>query len=118
MAMGARFAKWGLGLFIFGVFPTFGIIAHYCSGSRWPTGELFHAEHHAVVGLSVDVVGRRRAGRWARHGGDRSDADARRKNVVDGPRFLALWLCILGLLGIFAVGYRGYFVFDAIWSSF
>jgi hypothetical protein len=41
MAMGARFAKWGLGLFIFGVFPTFGIIANYCSGSRWPTGELF-----------------------------------------------------------------------------
>jgi hypothetical protein len=38
---GARFAKWGLGLFIFGVFLTFGIIAHYCSGSRWPTGELF-----------------------------------------------------------------------------
>ncbi len=38
MAMGARFAKWGLGLFIFGVFLTFGIIAHYCAGARWPTG--------------------------------------------------------------------------------
>ena len=41
MAMGARFAKWGLGLFIFGVFLTFGIIAHYCAGARWPNGELF-----------------------------------------------------------------------------
>jgi hypothetical protein len=41
MATGARFAKWGLGLFIFGVFLTFGIIGHYCSGARWPTGELF-----------------------------------------------------------------------------
>jgi hypothetical protein len=41
MAVGARFAKWGLGLFIFGVFLTFGIIGHYCSGARWPTGELF-----------------------------------------------------------------------------
>jgi hypothetical protein len=30
-----------LGLFIFGVFLSFGIIAHYCSGARWPTGELF-----------------------------------------------------------------------------
>jgi hypothetical protein len=41
MATGADFAKWGLGLFIFGAFLTFGIIAHYCSGARWPTGELF-----------------------------------------------------------------------------
>jgi hypothetical protein len=38
MTTGARFAKWGLGLFIFGVFLTFGIIAHYCAGSRWPNG--------------------------------------------------------------------------------
>jgi hypothetical protein len=41
MATGARFAKWGLGLFIFGVFLTFGVIAHYCVGSRWPNGTLF-----------------------------------------------------------------------------
>ena len=30
----------------------------------------------------------------------------------------ALWLCIIGLLGVFAVGYPGYFVFDAIWPSY
>jgi hypothetical protein len=30
----------------------------------------------------------------------------------------ALWLCIVGLLGVFAVGYPGYFVFDAIWPSY
>jgi hypothetical protein len=30
----------------------------------------------------------------------------------------ALWLCIAGLLGVFAVGYPGYFVFDAIWPSY
>ena len=41
MQLGARFAKWGLGHFIFGVFLTFGIVAHYCVGARWPTGELF-----------------------------------------------------------------------------
>ncbi|GEO43311.1 hypothetical protein SAE02_74590 [Skermanella aerolata] len=41
MAIGARFAKWEFGLFVFGVFLTFGIIGHYCSGARWPTGELF-----------------------------------------------------------------------------
>src|SRR5215510_8749438 len=41
MTAGARLIKWGLGLFIFGVFLTFGIVAHYCSGARWPTGEVF-----------------------------------------------------------------------------
>jgi hypothetical protein len=41
MAIGTRFAKWGLGLFIFGVLLSFGVIAHYCAGSRWPNGELF-----------------------------------------------------------------------------
>jgi hypothetical protein len=30
----------------------------------------------------------------------------------------ALSLCVVGLLGVFAVGYPGYFVFDAIWPSF
>ncbi len=29
----------------------------------------------------------------------------------------ALWLCVVGLLGVFAVGYPGYFVFDAIWPE-
>lgn len=29
-----------------------------------------------------------------------------------------LWLCIAGLLGVFAVGYPGYFAFDAVWPSF
>ena len=31
----------GLGLFIFDVVLTFGIVAHYCVGARWPTGALF-----------------------------------------------------------------------------
>jgi hypothetical protein len=30
----------------------------------------------------------------------------------------SLWLCIAGLLGVFAVRYPGYFVFDVIWPSF
>jgi hypothetical protein len=33
-------------------------------------------------------------------------------------RSTALRLCIVGLLGVFAVGYPGYFVFDAVWPSF
>src|SRR5262245_28356832 len=46
MMLGARFTKWGLGLFIFGVFLTFGIIAHYCGGARWPTGRTLRFGTH------------------------------------------------------------------------
>jgi hypothetical protein len=34
------------------------------------------------------------------------------------PRFTALVFCIAGLLGVFAVGYPGYFVINSIWPNF
>src|SRR6516164_11841752 len=121
MTLGARFTKWGLGLFIFGVFLTFGIIAHYCGGARWPTGEVFlknitlwyacpwtlsvaavQAGGLGMVALGLaHITAVRAAGRTSEH-----------------ANTTALRLCIVGLLGVFAVGYPGYFVFDAIWPSF
>ena len=108
--IGARFAKWGLGLFIFGVFLTFGIIAHYCVGARWPTGELFMQNISlwwacpwtlsvAAVqagGLGMVAIGLTRmiASRIAPHGAAAESS-------------AALWLCVVGLLGVFAVGYNG-----------
>ncbi|MBR1122222.1 hypothetical protein JQ628_11910 [Bradyrhizobium lablabi] len=41
MNTGARFAKWGLGFFVFGLFLTFGVIGHYCVGASADAGELF-----------------------------------------------------------------------------
>ena len=41
MATGRAFVEWGLTFFIFGVFLSFGIIAHYCMGTQWPVGVLF-----------------------------------------------------------------------------
>jgi len=32
--------------------------------------------------------------------------------------YAALWLCIAGLLAVFLTGYLGYFVVNAIWTSF
>lgn len=120
MTTGARFAKWGLGLFIFGVFLTFGIIAHYCAGARWPTGQLFMQNISlwwacpwtlsvAAVqagGLGMVALGLSGlvAGRIAPNSFTESST--------------ALWMCIAGLLGVFAVGYPGYFAFDAVWPSF
>jgi len=122
MKVGAQFAKWGLGLFIFGVFLTFGIVAHYCAGSRWPNGALFmqnitlwwacpwtlSVASVQAGGLGMVALGLSRlmAGRVS------PDDSASPENSI------ALPLCIVGLLGVFAVGYPGYFVFDAIWPSF
>ena len=39
-------------------------------------------------------------------------------NSANPEGSIALPLCIVGLLGVFAVGYPGYFVFDAVWPSF
>jgi hypothetical protein len=122
MAIGARFTKWGLGLFIFGVFLTFGIIAHYCGGSRWPNVALFMQNitlwWACPWTLSVAAV---QAGGLGMVALGLSRLMAER---VSAPRHagtdstMALYLCIAGLLGTFAIGYPGYFVFDAIWPSF
>lgn len=120
MTIGARFAKWGLGLFIFGVFLTFGMIAHYCVGARWPTGGLFMQNitlwWACPWTLSVAAVQGGGLGMVAL--GLTSMVAARSGAAVDEKGSGALWLCVIGLLGVFAVGYPGYFVFDAIWPGY
>lgn len=120
MSTGARFAKWGLGLFLFGMFLTFGVIAHYCVGARWPNGELFmqnitlwwacpwtlsvaavQAGGLGMVALGLALMAAGRISAASKDGGS-----------------LSMWLCVVGLLGAFAVGYPGYFVFDAVWPRF
>jgi len=117
VALGARFAKWGLGLFIFGVFLTFGIIAHYCAGSRWPNGVLFMQNitlwWACPWTLSVAAV---QAGGFGIVALGLTRLSANDSSGADSPA--ALRFCIVGLLGVFAIGYPGYFVFDAIWPSF
>jgi hypothetical protein len=121
MHVGARFAKWGLGLFIFGVFLTFGIIAHYCAGSRWPNGELFMQNISLWWAcpwtLSVAAV---QAGGLGMVALGLTQMLVARVSPRDpgAESSAALWLCAVGLLGVFAVGYPGYFIFDAVWPSF
>jgi|SRR5579871_3903890 len=120
MTIGARFAKWGLGLFIFGVFLTFGIIAHYCAGARWPNGEVFMQNitlwWACPWTLSVAAVQAGGLGMVAL-GATRMLAASISHEPGAGSS-TALALCIAGLLGVFAVGYPGYFVFDTIWPSY
>src|SRR6516162_7317642 len=109
MKLGVQFTKWGLGLFIFGVFLSFGIIAHYCAGSRWSNGVLFMqnitlwwacpwtlsvaAVQAGGLGMVALGLSRLMAGRVAPQASG------------DGKTSTALVLCVVGLLGVFAVGY-------------
>ncbi len=71
MNIGARFVKWGFGLFIFGVFLTFGMIAHYCAGARWPNGEVFMQNitlWWACPGRCRSPPSRRAGSAWSRSG--------------------------------------------------
>src|SRR5580698_6808535 len=104
MIIGARFAKWGLGLFAFGVFLTFGIIAHYCVGARWPNGELFMKNISlwwacpwtlAVAAVLAGGLG------MVALGLIRIVAARVAPNEADAEDPAALWLCVGGLLGVF-----------------
>src|SRR6185312_12987861 len=116
MSLVARFTKWGLGLFIFGVFLTFGIIGHYCSGARWPTGEQFLKNitlwYACPWTLSVAAVQAGGLGMVAL-GLAHVVAIRTAPSGGRGEGAAALWLCVAGLIGVFLVGYPGYFVFDA-----
>jgi hypothetical protein len=118
--IGSRFAKWGLGLFVFGVFLTFGIILHYCVGSRWPNGELFMQNITlwwacpwtlSVAAVQAGGLGMVALGLTQMLAASISHDGSTRDGTT-------LVLCIVGLLGVFAVGYPGYFVFDVVWPSF
>lgn len=121
MAIGKKFVSWGLGLFVFGIFLSFGIIAHYCVGAAWPTGELFKQNitlwWACPWTLSVATVQIGGLGMVAI--GLVKIAVSRLSPKGTGSESHAAWaLCVTGLLGTFAVGYPGYFVFDAFWPSF
>jgi hypothetical protein len=119
MAMGARFAKWGLGFFVFGVFLTFGVIGHYGVGASADVGELFRRNvtlwWACPWTLSVAIV---QGGGLGMVALGLSSLVAGRAGASEGREPLPLTLCILGLLGVFAVGYPGYFVFNSIWPDF
>jgi hypothetical protein len=119
MATGARFAKWGLGFFVFGVFLTFGVIGHYCVGASSDVGELFLRNvtlwWACPWTLSVAIV---QGGGLGMVALGVSSLVAGSAGAHEGGGSLPLALCILGLLGVFAIGYPGYFAFNSIWPEF
>jgi len=121
MNIGARFTKWGLGLFIFGIFLNLGPIGHYCIGTNHDNGTMFMHNITLWWGcpwtLSVFFVQIGGLGMLAL---DLTqlliDRAAPGSPSVGSP--MTTTLCIIGVLGVFLVGFPGYFVYDHIWQSF
>src|SRR6516162_1632184 len=118
--LGAKFIRWGLGLFIFGLIIGYGPLAHYLHGALEQTGEAFLKNVTlwfgcpwtlSVYTVQVGALGMVAIGAvyWLLPA-DHLDSEAR--------DYTALWLCVAGLIAVFLTGYVGYFVVNAIWPSF
>src|SRR6516162_10228477 len=121
MNIGARFTKWGLGLFIFGIFLLLGPIGHYCIGANHDNGAMFM--HNitlwwgcpwtlSVIFAQIGGLGMLALGLTQLFIDRFSTGSSSRGNP------LSLSLCIIGVLGVWLVGFPGYFVYDHIWPSF
>jgi len=118
--LGVRFIEWGLGLGLFGVLISFGIIGHYVRGAQYDTGHEFL--HNvglwfacpwtlSVYAIQLGSVGMVVLGLLYVVLGNRDPAASQ-------PGTAELWWCVVALIGIFCTGYVGYFVVDAIWPEF
>src|SRR6516165_10519543 len=121
MTTGSRFTKWGLGLFIFGIFLNLGPIGHYCIGTNHDNGTMFMHNITLWWGcpwtLSVFFVQIGGLGMLALGLTQLLiDRAAPGSPSVGSP--MTTTLCIIGVLGVFLVGFPGYFVYDHISQSF
>lgn len=129
---GAKFVKWGLGWFIFGMFFGLGVLIHYLVGSTWNTTATFlsnvtlwfgsplaySAGFIQAAGIAMTAIG---AAFLALAGCCTS------KTTTNGccdsscclsHKSTSLTACNLGLILLFITGYIGYFIIDAIWPGF
>ena len=120
--IGARFIRAGLGLLTFGMLMSFGIVGHYIVGARWPTGELFlkniRLRYACPWSLSTAVVLISAGGMIAIGGAYATLGRGAPQDVTTSRGRVACAICCWSLIGIFVVGYAGYFVFDRVWPGF
>jgi len=120
--VGAKYIRWGLGLFIFGLVIGFVPMAHYMHGSFEPVGEAFLKNvtlwwgcawtlavyvtqlgslAMIAIGLCYVVLGR----------------DGAMTAVTNAER-MGPALCAGGILTEYLAGFPGYFVVGAVWPNF
>jgi hypothetical protein len=119
--IGARFVRWGLGLFVFGLIAGYGPWLHYMHGALEEVHEAFLKNTlwfgcpwtlpvyvTQLGGLSMVVIGLCYL-TLARDGAISSVSEAER---------LAPVLCALGVIAEFVFGFPLYFAVNAVWPNF
>jgi hypothetical protein len=121
LEVGAKYVRWGLGLFLFGLVIGFGPWAHYMHGALEEVQPAFlknvtlwfgcpwtlSTYVAQLGGLGMMAIGLSYLA-FARDGAMASVGSAERL----GPA-----LCAVGILAEFLFGYAGYFVVNAIWPN-
>lgn len=142
---GAKFIKWGLGWFIFGMFFGLGVLIHYLVGSSTNTTGTFlsnvtlwfgsplaySAGFIQAAGVAMTAIGAAflaLAGCCCRKvtNGTNKTSDIEgypascctTTSCCPSHRCGSLIACNLGLIALFITGYIGYFIIDAIWPGF
>jgi hypothetical protein len=113
--LGIAFIRWGLGLFIFGLIAGYAPLMHYLHGALVEMGEtsLPNAALWLTSPYAVQIGALGMVSIGAVYGllpAEKLEAESR--------DYTALWLCVTGLAAIFATGYLGYFVLNAIWRTY
>jgi hypothetical protein len=113
--LGIAFIRWGLGLFIFGLIVGYAPLVHYLHGALVEMGEasLPNAALWLTSPYAVQIGALGMVSIGAVYGllpAEKLEAESR--------DYRALWLCVTGLAAIFATGYLGYFVLNAIWRTY
>jgi len=120
--LGIRFIREGIGLFIFGLVMSFGMIGHYIVGARYPTGVVFLQNISVwyacpwTLSTAVMLIGA--VGMIAIGGAYATLGRLASGPVAPGNGGAALRICFWALIAIFATGYVGYFVVDKFAPGF
>src|SRR5262249_20221410 len=126
--LGHKFLKWGLGFFIFGVIFGFGVLIHYLVGSSYNNTNLFLSNitlwfgspltlsvgYLQIGGLAMAAIGGAYLayGRYkeSKYGESRYGDPSMRHGEADKVACarhscLPLYLCAIGLIALFVLGY-------------
>ena len=98
----------------------FGIVGHYCNGARRPTGEVFlkNITLWYTYPWTLSVASVQAGGLGMVAFGSTCLLAARGSPKASGGGTAALWLCVIGLIGVFLVCYPGYFVYERTTAAF
>jgi hypothetical protein len=111
--LGINFIRWGLGLFIFGLIIGYAPFVHFLLGNLENNGSLKNVMLWLGCPYAVQIGALGMVALGAVYGllpANKLEAESR--------DYTSLWLCVIGLLTIFVIGFVGYYGLNTHWPSY